>query len=100
MIQFGKDEPVRYEASTVCVIYDPADGRILHMHQVTIFPGGRNPAQPEMEARAFELAKRAGVDVSKAKALHVDPQSLTPGVPHKVDVRSRRVVDIPAGPGR
>jgi len=100
MMMFGKGERMKAEGSVVCVLYDPATGRILHMHQVTTFPGGRTLARSEIEARTFDLAKNAGVDVSKAKALHVRPEDYTPGVPHKVDVQSLRLVarPLPASP--
>jgi len=97
MMMMGQGRLIAPEASSICVLYDPADGRILHMHRVTTLPGGRKMDTKEVEARTFELAKRCGVDVSRAHALHVDPRDVKPSVPHRVDVRTRRLVVRPGG---
>ncbi len=66
------------EHVSVCVLFDEK-GRMVHTHEVVTLPGGRRVPQHEVEARAFERAKRLGRKVSSLRALHVPPEKFERG---------------------
>ena len=54
--KFG--EPISHK---ICVIYDPANGGVIHTHEVLTFPGGRQVTDADAEAEALALlARRTG----------------------------------------
>lgn len=59
------------DASRVCVLYEPKSGRLVHVHGVTVLPGGKEVSQAEMEQRTVARAKSLGRSVTGLKALHV-----------------------------
>jgi hypothetical protein len=66
-----KGKPIGDEASKVCVLYDPKDGRVVHVHGVTIMHGAKQISQSEMEQRAMAHAKALGRSVEGMKLLHL-----------------------------
>jgi hypothetical protein len=71
-----KGEPVGDDASVVCVLFDPSDGRVVHVHGMTSLNGTRRLGEDELEQKAFENAKRLGHSTAGLKALHVPPSAL------------------------
>ena len=55
----------------ICVLYDPKDGRVVHVHGVTTVDGGKEVSQAELEQRAITHAKALGRFVEGAKPLHL-----------------------------
>ncbi len=71
-----------------CVVFDPTDGTIRHIHEVVTLEGGEAVSDYEVEQRALSLAAEMGLerlDVSTLKAIHVDPEELAPGRRYAVD---------------
>jgi hypothetical protein len=66
-----KGKPVSDDASKVCVLYDPKDGRVIHVHGVTIMHGGKEVSRAEIEQRAMARAKALGRSVEGVKPLHL-----------------------------
>jgi hypothetical protein len=66
-----KGKPIGDEASKVCVLYDPKDGRVVHVHGVTTMPGGKDVDRDELEQRATRHAKALGRSVEGLKSLHL-----------------------------
>jgi hypothetical protein len=66
-----KGTQLRDDASKVCVLYDPSDGRVVHVHGVTTIQGGKEPTQAELEQRATTHARALGRAVPGMKSLHV-----------------------------
>jgi hypothetical protein len=86
--KFG--EPVSHK---VCVIYDPANGGVIHTHEVLTFPGGRQVTDADAEAEALALlARRTGKDVSGLGVLHVPCGEYQRGVRYRVELPSRRLI--------
>jgi hypothetical protein len=74
----------------VCVIYDPSDGKIIHIHSETFAPAMEQHSEEEMENRARNHAQKAKRTVTDAKALHLrDPQFT--GWPKRVDPKTRQL---------
>jgi hypothetical protein len=82
-------------ATASCVLYDPADGSIVHTHTVVRFDRGSVPSPKalETEARA-SLAKqpnnREGLHV-----LHVKSDDLAPEGEFKVHPTDRKLEKLP-----
>jgi hypothetical protein len=91
-IRNGK--PIRGQAFGIA-LYDPATGRIVHVHRVIAFDTKREITPEHVEQRARHLAAQAGRDVAKLKALAIDPAILQKGRPHKVDLKTSSLVEIP-----
>jgi hypothetical protein len=77
----------------ICVIYDPASGRVIHTHEVLTFPGGRQVTDADAEAEALALlARRSGKDVSGFGVLHVPCGEYQRGVRYRVELPTRRLI--------
>jgi hypothetical protein len=70
--------PANDSASKVCVLYDPADGSVVHVHGVTTIPGGKELSQAEMEQRTIAHAKALGRQVEGLKHLHLPVSAIHP----------------------
>jgi hypothetical protein len=68
---FVKGKPVSDDASKVCLLYDPKDGRVVHVHGVTTMPGGKVVSHSELEERAKMHAKAFERSVEGLKPLHL-----------------------------
>ncbi len=95
---FASGRAVEPESVKTCVLYHYSNGRIIHTHQVVTLPGGKIVEDSEVESRAFAMAKKAGHDVSKIKALHVSRKDYVEDRSYKVDLRSLRLTEIPGPP--
>jgi hypothetical protein len=72
----AKGKPVGDDASKVCILYDPKDGRVVHVHGVTTMQGGKNVSHAELEQRAMTHAKAFGRSVEGLKSLHLPPSAI------------------------
>lgn len=64
-------KPVHDKASKICVLFDPKDGRVVHVHGTTILDSGEGVGATEMEARARRHAEHFGKSTTGLRALHV-----------------------------
>jgi hypothetical protein len=64
-------KPLDDAASQVCVLYDPKDGRVVHVHGATAIRKERALSRAELEKRAMQNASAFGHSVAGLKALHV-----------------------------
>lgn len=69
--QYFKGKAVDDRAAKVCVLFDPKDGRIVHVHGATKLDGAKEIDENELERRAIGHAKSFGHEVAGLKALHV-----------------------------
>jgi hypothetical protein len=68
---FFHGKPLEDAASQVCVLYDPKDGAVFHVHGATAIRSDRACSKTQLEERAIENAKAFGHPVERLKALHV-----------------------------
>jgi hypothetical protein len=83
---------IRVQSVHCCVLFDPGDGEIRHVHHVMTIEGAAVPSEKAIEARARELAKESGLDSRRLGALHVDAAEIEPGHSYRVDAKKRRLV--------
>jgi hypothetical protein len=75
-----------------CVAY-AADGRIVHVHRVSAFPGAREVTRDQATHRTKEMAaKRGNVSV---EVLHVSREDFDPRKQYTVDISSKRLIESP-----
>lgn len=76
------------------VLYDPQDGRIVHMHHVIAFEGARRRDHDELQSSARESAKRFGCQMDGLKVLHVPNFHPAAGKVCRVDPKKRKLVEV------
>jgi hypothetical protein len=83
-----------------CVLFDPSDGAIHHVHRVVTMEGADETPEHLIEQRTLQLAKELGLEVTGLQLLHVDPHSLEPNKQYQVDLSRRCLVAVerPFGP--
>ena len=96
-LQF-RGKPVDDNLSKVCVLFDPKDGRIVHVHGVTTLSKGRSCSKSELEERTISRAKAFGNSVSGLKTLHVPLSAIRQQGPLKVDDKGERLIPFSRGP--
>lgn len=80
----------------VCVLYEPATGKVRHLHYSLAMQGTELPSDSTLEKRAFEVAARLkGLAPDTLRALHVDGTELKRHSRHRVDVATKRVISEP-----
>lgn len=78
-------------------LYDPGDGRIVHMHHTIRFEGANERRVEEQVQQAIETARRLGHDVQRIKSLHVRDFKISPRA-YRVDVGRQVLVEEPPPP--
>ena len=77
----------------ICMIYDPADGRVAHTHEALTYPGGSELTASSVEAEALAvLARGMRTDVSGLRSLHVQPSEYQRGTRYRIELPSRRLI--------
>jgi hypothetical protein len=78
------------------VVYDRADGRIVHTHRVVVMEGGYEPPAQEVEQAALKMAENAGCDRSKVAILNLGAQVMEQNYLYRVDAETRSLVRGPS----
>jgi len=87
------------ESHELCAVYDPRDGRIVHVHEVVRWPGASGAATQGVETRALEIAAGLGHRTARLKTLRLEPSAFAPRKRHRIDPKTLRLVVI-EGPAR
>lgn len=85
-------KPLSDDSSKVCVLYDPKDGRVIHVHGVTILPGGEKVSDAELLERTIAHAKALGRSVQELKSLHLPLSVIGQPGTLKVDAKGTGLV--------
>jgi hypothetical protein len=78
----------------VTALYDPHDGRVMHMHHVIALEGAKRRTRDEQQQSAIEAARRLGCNVDGLEVLHV-PDFQPKGRTYRVDPRTKTLVEQP-----
>src|SRR6516225_7955489 len=95
---FLKGKPLSDEASKVCILYDPDNGRVVHVHGVTIVNGAKKVSNAGLEQRAMKHAKTFGRSVERLKTLHLPFSALRALGAFKVNSEGTGLVPLRAPP--
>lgn len=90
--QYFKGKPLPDESSRVCVLFDPKDGRIVHVHGVTILPGGKHVSEAEVEGRTRSCASALGHSITGLRHLHVPMSAVKGGGGFRVNAEGTGLV--------
>ena len=82
-------------ASASCVLYDPADGSIVHTHTVVRFDRGSVPSSKQLETEAHASLAKQPHRREGLHALHVRPDELEGEGEFRVEVKARRLEKLP-----
>ena len=77
-----------------CVLFNPSDGAVRHVHHVVTMEGAVETAEPAIEKRTVGLARESGVNVKGLKSLLVDPAEIESDKVYAVDPKARRLVEV------
>lgn len=91
MIQSAGNTP-EIRSVNVTVLYEPRDGRVVHMHYAIELEGAepRTPEQQQQSAR--ESAQHLGCNIDGLEVLHVadfEPSAMT----YRVDLQTRTLIE-------
>ncbi len=92
----GRAPKVR--ARHTVAVYDPADGRVVHMHHVVMFEGGKEITSQQAEREAIEKATRRGHDAGRLKTLLSRDDAAHHGGRFRVDLKAGKMVALEAPP--
>jgi len=98
LIASGKQ--VSDSASKVCILFDPKDGRVVHVHGVTILNSRGGIGATEMETRTRKHAEHFGKSTAGLRALHVPITAIREHGAFRVNERGDGVIPIPRRPHR
>jgi hypothetical protein len=84
----------RVQSVQTCVVFDPTDGKIQHIHDVVTLEGAEAVSDYEVEQRALSLVAERGLDSSTLKTIHVDPEELEPSRRYAVDTDKSRLTPL------
>jgi hypothetical protein len=89
----------RVVSTRVVAIYRRGDGRVVHLHTVRVFEGGRDVSREEAEETAVAHAARIGHDLAAMRVHHAEELPGHFGVFH---VEAGRLVgrELPEGAKR
>jgi hypothetical protein len=96
--QHFQGKPVGNEQSHVCLLFDPANGRVVHGHGATVLESAKPIEPAELEARARQHARTLGKAVEGLKALHLPFEAIQAHAAFKVNPEGTGIVPIAAGP--
>jgi hypothetical protein len=91
--------PMSPESVDICVLYDPSNGRVVHIHRVATFAGAKQSGKQEIEARCLTVARQLGHATAHLKTLHVPRGEFKPSTPYRVDVQALKLVAQPRPAG-
>lgn len=86
---------VSNSGSKVCILFDPKDGRVVHVHGVTSLNSGSEIGAPEMEARARRYAEHFDRSTTDLRALHVPITVMREHGAFRVNERGDGLVSVP-----
>lgn len=78
-------------------VYDPADGKVVHVHHLVLLEGMEIPPATDQVEAALEAAHRVGHDRAKVAGLHVGALELNPYIVYSVDPKDNTLVEKDSG---
>jgi hypothetical protein len=82
-------------ASQTALVYRRKDGRVVHQHEHITLEGATIASVDYIGQRALEHAVRRGYPREKIAVLHVNGDALKEGAHYKVNIKSKKLVELP-----
>jgi hypothetical protein len=90
--------PIADGASKVCILFDPKDGRVAHVHGSTVIGSPNTIADSEMEERARQQAANLGRSTDGLKALHLPFETVRQHRSFRVNEGGDGLIPLPPPP--
>jgi hypothetical protein len=87
--KFG--EPISHQ---ICMFYDPADGRVVHVDHYVQYPGGPTFTENEVKALGLHVLGGRNVKPEDVHALSVPAGDYDERANYRIDVTTRRLIKI------
>src|SRR5437660_467534 len=84
----------KVSATHLVAVYDPADGRVVHMHHVLVMEGGKPVSAEQAEKEAVEHVKRRGRDAGSLRTLLAERHLHSHRGLFRVDVANQKLVPM------
>lgn len=91
-MEFTNTDKGQIRSEIACLLYDPDNGSILHVHRVVTIKGAEEWPAAAIEERARKLAKGFGLEAERLKSLIVDGKKLASDKDYRVDPKKQRLV--------
>jgi hypothetical protein len=86
--------------SRACIVFDPKDGRVIHVHGVTTLAGAKQTTDAELEKDAKRHAQAFGHALAGARMLHLPMSAMHQPGPFKVNAQGTGLEAIGKAPVR
>lgn len=73
-MQFRTTGTPKLSSVSCCLLFDPMDGKIRHVHRIVTIE--EHPPEAELESQTLKLARDLGLDTTRLKVMHVDEKAL------------------------
>ena len=83
------------DRESTAVVYDPADGRIVHWHTHSTLHGGTHPDEQSLKKDALRHASLTDPSYGTMPVLHLDPRGIKPDANYRVDPHKRILLEEP-----
>ncbi|MGL6235537.1 MAG: hypothetical protein ACRC20_09355 [Segniliparus sp.] len=91
-MEFSSTGLHKVQSVSSCLLFDPRDGSIRHLHRVVTIEGAAPTSKAELEAQTLAEAKRLGLPAEQLQVLHVDEEALAEPARYSVDLTTRKLV--------
>jgi len=91
-MNFNTTGSAKVKSVSCCLLFDPKDGNIQHVHRVVTMEGAPDTSKADLEAQTLKLAKDLGLDTGKLQVLHVEESALEGPGRYAVDPKARTLV--------
>jgi hypothetical protein len=94
MFNFQSTGNSKVKSVKSCILYDPANGEIQHVHRIVTMENAYEATTKDLEERTLELSSKHGINNSSMRLLHIDEKMIESGKKYKVDVGNQRLEEI------
>ena len=98
MRAFFRGQVLEPESHELCAVYDPKNGRIMHVHEIVRWPGAVDRTKTDVQARALEMAAKHGLEVGRFKTLRLDPAAFDRRKRYRIEPKSLRLIELERTP--
>ena len=75
------------------IVYDPNNGKIVHIHEVVALPGVSLPDDEHLESEARNIANKVkGTTATNLGILQVKREEMNPEIHYEVDTRNKTLL--------
>ena len=97
---YVRGKAIDHSLSRACIVFDPKDGRVIHVHAATTLAGAKKSTDAELEKDAKRHAETFGHSLTGARMLHLPMAAMQQQGPFKVNAQGNGLEVIGRAPVR